>query len=109
MERNELFEIWDEGNKELFKNNKITKDMIIKYLDKKTLKTSRYFAFSIVFYMLIQFVNVVLSSMNIVVYSNNIIIVWVLIATLAIYSSILIYGIALFFYSCIPAFMHSRI
>lgn len=96
MEANELFEIWKKGNNELLKNNKTTKDMITQYLDKQTIKTSRYFSFNIVFFSLIQLINVILCSMNIVAYDNNMLFQNVLIAMLVLSASILIYGISLF-------------
>ena len=96
MYANELYEIWEEGNNELLKNNKITRDMITQYLDKQTIKTSRYFSFNIVFFSLIQLINVILCSMNIVAYNNNMLFQIVLIAMLILSSGILIYGINLF-------------
>lgn len=96
MKTDELFEIWEKGNKELFKNTKFTKEGITAYLNKKTRESSWLLGFNIIFYSLWQLANIILSSMNIVAYSSNTIVQVVLIAFLVFSSGILVYSIILF-------------
>ena len=97
MEKDELLDIWKKGNEKLFENQKINKIMITKYLNEKTLKTSRYFNFNIIFYWFIQLVNIILLSMNLVGYLKNTTIFWVLIPQLIISLGILLYGIIIYY------------
>ena len=60
MEQDDLINIWKEGNENIFKNQKINKNMIINYLSKKTLVTSRYFTKNILFYCFIQLASIIL-------------------------------------------------
>lgn len=96
MKSEELFQLWEEGNAELFKDDKTSKDMITQYLKTQTIKSSRSFKFNILFYAVVQLVNIVLSSMNIVFYSSNILFQNILIGMLVFSVGILIYSISLF-------------
>lgn len=96
METKDIFDIWETGNKELLKHDKTSKAMIIKYLDKQTGKTSKYFVFNILFYTFIQFINVILCSMNIIAYQMNPTVMYVLIGSLIISTGVLVYGVYLY-------------
>lgn len=96
MENKDIFDIWDQGNKELLKNDKTSKAMIHDYLNKKALKTSVHFNVNILFYLFIQLVNVIFCSMNIVAYKMNPVILYVLIGSLVMSLAVLIYGTVLF-------------
>ena len=97
MERDELINIWKEGNENIFKNQEINKDMITNYLSKKTLVTSRYFIFNILFYCCIQLASIILISMNLAGYINNPVMMWALIPQLILSICILIFGISIFY------------
>jgi hypothetical protein len=96
METKDILDIWEKGNKELLKNDKTSKAMITKYLDKQTLKTTKYYGFNILFFTFVQLVNVILCSMNIIAYSMNPTIMYVLIGALIASTGILIYGAYLY-------------
>ena len=97
MERDELINIWKEGNENIFKNQKVNKDMITNYLSKKTLVTSRYFIFNILFYCCIQLASIIMISMNLAGYINNPVMMWALIPQLILSICILIFGISIFY------------
>jgi len=97
MERDELINIWKEGNENIFKNQKVNKDMITNYLNKKTLVTSRYFIFNILFYCCIQLASIIMISMNLAGYINNPVMMWALIPQLILSICILIFGISIFY------------
>ena len=97
MEQDDLINIWKEGNDNLFKNHKIDKDMITNYLNEKTLVTSRYFTFNILFYCFVQLANIILISMNLVGYINNPVMIWALIPQLILSIGILAFGVNIFY------------
>ncbi len=96
MKEDKLFDIWEKGNDGII-NEKIDKNQIAGYLQHKTYKVSRYFYLNIAFYWIIQLVNIILISMNLVGYENNPVILWVLVAMLAFSLGGLIYGIIIFY------------
>jgi hypothetical protein len=95
--RDELINIWEEGNKQLFRDEKTDRKMITQYLNEKTLKGSRSVQFNILFYWLVQLANLVLVSMNLVGYRGNTRIVPLLVVSLVASIGILLYGIQLFY------------
>jgi len=97
MERDDLINIWKEGNENIFKNQKINKDMITNYLSKKTMVTSRYFIFNILFYCFIQLACIILISMNLVGYINNPVMIWALIPQLILSIGILAFGVNIYY------------
>lgn len=97
MEQDELFNIWKNGNDNLFKNQKIDKDMITNYLSEKTLVTSKYFTFNIIFYCFIQLASIILISMNLVGYTKNLVMIWALIPQLILSIGILAFGVNIFY------------
>jgi len=97
MERDDLINIWKEGNENIFKNQEINKDMITNYLSKKTLVTSRYFTFNILFYCFIQLASIILISMNLAGYINNTVMIWALIPQLIVSIGILAFGVSIFY------------
>ena len=97
MKKDDLTDIWQEGNKQLFSEKKTDKDMISQYLNEKTLKGNRSVQFNVFFYGLIQLANIILLSMNISGYMNNTSMVWFLVAQLAVSIGILVFGIDLFY------------
>lgn len=97
MEREDLFNIWKEGNDNLFKNQEINKDMITNYLSKKTLVTSKYFTFNILFYCFVQLASIILISMNLAGYINNPLMIWALIPQLILSIGILAFGVSIFY------------
>jgi len=97
MKKDGLIGMWQEGNDQLFRDEKTDKKMIEQYLNEKTLKGSRSTRLNLVFYGLIQLASLVLLSMNLAGYSSNPAMVWILIPQLVLTIGILIYGIDLFY------------
>jgi hypothetical protein len=97
MAKDDLINIWNEGNVDLFKNNKIDKAMIENYLNTQTLKTSKHFSFNIIFHWFLQLTNVILVSMNLFGYKNNPLMFWVLILMQILSVGFLLYGIGIFY------------
>ena len=91
-----MIDIWNEGNSDLFKDNKIDKAMIERTLNSRTQKTSRYFNFNIIFYWFLHLANVILVSMNLVGYRNNLTMCRVLILMQVLSVGFLLYGIGIF-------------
>ena len=71
MKKDELIHMWKEGNDQMFRDKKMDKDMITKYLSEKTLKGNRNISFNLIFYGAIQLANIILLSMNLAGYMNN--------------------------------------
>lgn len=97
MKQDELIHMWQEGSEHLFRDELTDKDMIINYLNEKTLKGNRSIHFNLIFYGAIQLANIILLSMNIAGYINNPAMIWLLIALLAINIGILIFSIDVFY------------
>ena len=64
MKKDELINIWKEGDDLMFRDEKTDKAMITQYLNEKTLKGTRSIHFNIIFYGLIQIANLILLSLN---------------------------------------------
>ncbi len=97
MGRDVLIEIWNQWHESTKKEHKITKEMITQYLNEKTIKTSKYFDFNILFYGFIQLTNIVILSMNLVGYMNNPGMRFTIIGMLLVSICILLYGINIFY------------
>jgi hypothetical protein len=97
MKKDELIHMWEEENDRLFRNEKTDKDMITQYLNEKTLKGNRSIKFNLIFYGLIQLVNMVLLSMNLAGYLNNTSMIWLLASMLAITVGTLVFGMDVFY------------
>jgi hypothetical protein len=97
MKKDELINIWKEGDDLMFRDEKTDKKMITQYLNEKTLKGSRSINFNIIFYGFIQIANLILLSLNLAGYMSNPSVVWILIPQLVVTIGILIYGMDLFY------------
>jgi len=91
MKKDELIRMWQEGSDRLFRDEKTEKKMITQYLNEKTLKGNRSIIFNLLFYGLIQVVNIILISMNLTGYLNNPTVIWLLISMLVFTIGILVY------------------
>jgi hypothetical protein len=89
--------MWQEGNDQMFRDEKTDRDMITQYLSEKTLKGNRSIKFNLIIYGAIQVANIILLSMNLAGYQNNQSIIWILISQLAINIGILIFSMDLFY------------
>ncbi|MCK4747848.1 MAG: hypothetical protein KAT15_12450 [Bacteroidales bacterium] len=97
MKKDDLINIWQEGNDQLFREKKTDKKMITQYLSEKTLKGTRSINFNILFYGVVQIANIILLSMNLSGYISNPAMIWILIPQLAVTIGILVYGIDIFY------------
>lgn len=97
MKQDDLINIWQEGNEQLFGEKKTDKKMITQYLNEKTLKGTRSVNLNILFYGAIQLANIILLSMNLSGYANNPAMIWILIIQLVVTIGILVYGIDIFY------------
>jgi len=97
MKEDDLINIWQEGNDQLFREKKTDKKMITQYLSEKTLKGTRSINYNILFYGAIQIANIILLSMNLSGYINNPSIIWMLIAQLVFTIGLLVYSIDIFY------------
>ena len=70
--------------------------MIAQVLNQKTNKTLKYFNFNLVFYWIMQLVNIILISMNLVGYKTNENMLWVLGIQLLLSLIVMFYGIVIF-------------
>ena len=91
-----MFDLWEKGNEDLFKDIQNSRDMITQVLNQKTKRTLKYFNFNLVFYWLVQMVNIILISMNIMGYKSNENMLWVLGAQLVLTLGVAFYGIFIF-------------
>lgn len=97
MKNDELIHMWQEGNDQMFRDEKTDRVMITHYLSEKTLKGNRSIKFNLIMYGAIQVANIILLSMNLAGYQNNQSIIWILISQLAINIGILIFSMDLFY------------
>jgi len=97
MKKDELINLWQDGNDRMFRDEKTDKDMITKYLSEKTLKGNRSVNFNLIFYGAIQVANIILLSMNLAGYQNNPSMIWILISQLAISIGILVFSMDVFY------------
>jgi len=91
MKEDELIHMWQEGSERLFRDEETDKEMITQYLNEKTLKGNWSIHFNLIFYGLIQVVNIVLISMNLTGYLNNPTVIWLLISMLVFTVGILVF------------------
>ena len=96
MKKDRLIDIWQEGNKQLFRDQKTDKKMITQYLSEKTLKGTRSITFNIIFYGVIQLANLVLLSMNLAGYASNPTMIWILVPQVIVTIGIMVFGMDLF-------------
>lgn len=97
MKKDGLIGMWQEGNDQLFRDEKTDKKMIAQYLNEKALKGSRSIYNNLIFYGLIQLANIILISMNLAGYMNNPALIWILIPQLVISIGILLFEINIFY------------
>lgn len=97
MKNDELIHMWQEGNDQMFRDEKTDRDMINQYLSEKTLKGNRSMYFNLIFYGAIHVVNIILLSMNLAGYQNNSSIIWILIPQLAITIGSLVFSMDVFY------------
>ena len=97
MKKDALVSMWEKGNERMFGNEKAGRDMITKYLKEKTLKGSWNIHFNLIFYGVIQVVNIILLSLNLAGYHNNPAMFWILISLLAITIGILFFTMDVFY------------
>ncbi|MBN2773243.1 MAG: hypothetical protein JXR31_03270 [Prolixibacteraceae bacterium] len=93
---NNLFDFWEEGNRELFKNNDSSNEMIIKIINRSSRSTSFYFGFNILFYSAFILACIILVSMNLPMYAGNPVVRSVLIAQMVLCILFLSYGMFMF-------------
>ncbi|MDH5598404.1 MAG: hypothetical protein OEY34_04740 [Cyclobacteriaceae bacterium] len=96
MEKDELMDLWEKGNKDLVEKQKMDKDMIYNYLNSKATTASRYFQYNIIFFWFIQLINIILLSMNFTGYSNNPTMLWTLAGLLFFSVFTMLYGIRIY-------------
>ena len=97
MKNDELIHMWQEGNDQMFRDEKTDRDMITQYLSEKTLKGNRSIKLNLIIYGAVQVANIILLSMNLAGYQNSQSIIWILISQLAITIGILIFSMDLFY------------
>ena len=97
MKKDEIFSLWEEGNETMFRNNKIDKAMIERFITEKTLKGSGSIRATILFYWFIQVANLILVSMNLMGYAGNQVMIWILLPQVAVTIGIMIFGMDLFY------------
>jgi len=97
MKKDELIHMWQDGNDRMFRDKKMDKDMIAKYLSEKTLKGNRNINLNLIIYGAIQLANIILLSMNLAGYMNNSAIMWILIPQLIFTIGTLVFGIDVFY------------
>jgi hypothetical protein len=97
MMKDELINIWKEGDELMFRDKKTDKEMITQYLNEKTLKGSWNIKFNFIFYGIIQITNLILLSMNLAGYMNNTSLNWILVPLMLVTIGILIFGMDLFY------------
>jgi hypothetical protein len=96
MKKDELIQIWQEGNKRMSGEIKTDRDMITKYLNEKTLKGNRDIYFNLLFYGAIQLANLILLSLNLAASLNNPYMKWIFIPQVAFTIGTLVFGIDVF-------------
>ncbi len=96
MDFEKLSDIWEKGNEKLSDKNKLSKAMITDIINKKHKKTISFLNFNLGFYWMMQVVNLVLISMNLMGYRQNNTMVWVLVGQMAITLPVIVYGIYIF-------------
>jgi len=97
MKKDELISLWEKGNDRLFREEKMDKAMIEKYINEKTIKGSAGTKYNILFYGFIQVVNLILLSMNVAGYMNNPTVLWLLVPQILLTIGIMIFGMDLFY------------
>jgi len=97
MKKDELISMWQEGNDQMFRDEKTDKEMITQYLNEKTLEGSKKINQNLIFYWIVQVANIILLSMNLVGYSGNPVMTWILIPQLVVTIGILFFGMDLFY------------
>ena len=97
MKNDELIHMWQEGNDQMFRDEKTDRDMITQYLSEKTLKGSRNINFNLMFYGAIQVANIILLSLNLAGYQSNTAFLWILIPQLVFTIGILVFSMDLFY------------
>lgn len=97
MKKDELITLWEKGNDQLYEKKQIDKAMIEKYISEKALKGSMSVKFTILFYGLIQVVNLILLSMNVAGYMNNPTMLWFFVPQILVTIGIMIFGMDLFY------------
>ncbi len=97
MKKDELIQMWQEGNERMFRDEQTDKNMITRYLQEKTLKGNRKINSNLIFYASLQLANIILLSMNLAGYQNNSSLVWVLISQLVLTIGILIFSMDVFY------------
>ena len=97
MKKDELINIWKEGDDLMFRDEKTDKTMITQYLNEKTLKGSRSSNFNIIFYGFVQIANLILLSLNLAGYMSNPAMAWILVPQMVVTIGILVFGMNLFY------------
>ena len=97
MKKDELIQIWQEGNERMSGEIKTDRDMITKYLNEKTLKGNRNIYFNLIFYGAIQLANLILLSFNLAGSLQNPSMKWIFFPQLAITIGTIVFGIDVFY------------
>jgi hypothetical protein len=97
MKKDELISMWEKENDRLFRKEIMDKAMIEKYINEKTIKGSVNTRFNILFYGIIQVVNLILLSVNVAGYMNNTTVMRLLIPQILLTIGIMIFGLDLFY------------
>ena len=97
MKKDELIDMWQKGNDRMFRDEKTDKKMIAQYLNEKTLKGNKSVYFNLIFYGLLQLVNLILLSLNLAGYMSNPAMIWVLIPQLVLTIGILVFEINIYY------------
>ncbi len=92
MENNGLIQTWEEGNKKLFSDQKLSKNMIEQYLKPRVKKSSVPFLLNLVYYCLVQIANIGLLTADIIGYKSNPTMLSALIPMLILSTGFLVFG-----------------
>jgi hypothetical protein len=92
MESNDMLNTWEEGNKKLFSNTKISTEMIEQYLKPKISKTSAIFTFNLIFYCIFQLAAAGILIADIIGYKTNPTMLSALIPLLVVTVGFLVFG-----------------
>lgn len=97
MKNDELIHMWQEGSERMFRDELTDRDLIVQYLNQKTLKGNRSMYSNLLFYGAIHVANIILLSMNLAGYQNNPSIIWILISQLAITIGSLVFSMDVYY------------
>ena len=96
MKTTNIFEFWEQGNRELLTKNDLNREAIEGYIRKNTSSATRAFGFNMIFYNVFILTNIILTVLNFPGYWRNPVIRSFLIIQGMLSVAFLIYGVFLF-------------